>query len=137
MATALKRPVFKSGSGVDSPGRGDLGAAGDRGGGGSDGGWTERMAWAGVWAEVAVGDCASSGEWRSPLRGGPLASGRGCAEEDGSWGHIWGSHLKRVEGLGFRSHGCGRSATWLFPHLILILPGSGFLTVLSPGFRLA
>lgn len=71
------------------------------------------------------------------LRGSPLASGRGCAEEDGSWGHFGESHLKREEGLGVLSRRCGRRATWLFPPVTLILPGSGFLTVLAPGFRLS
>lgn len=33
---------------------------------GSDGGWTKWVSGAGVWATVVVGDCASSGECRSP-----------------------------------------------------------------------
>lgn len=82
MATALKQPVLRQALEWTPLAEGTFGQP-ETEGGGSDGGWTKRRAWAGVWAEVAVGDCAASGEWRSPPRQ-PPSEWEGCAEEDGS-----------------------------------------------------
>lgn len=59
MATALKQPVLRQALEWTPLAEGTFGQP-ETEGGGSDGGWTKRRAWAGVWAEVAVGDCAAS-----------------------------------------------------------------------------
>lgn len=67
------------------------------------------MAWAGVWAAVAVGVSASRGEWRSPPRQ-PQSEREGLLRGRRNILFLWEPHLKRVEGL---SLCCGRNATWL------------------------